>query len=215
MEALSSAAMHNLPPVQQIVMALDRLLGTSPTTHEEARQRVEAIEKVSGVLGRSGIDAESLIRYGMPHRAAFAIYLAMITSESPSPLLDAQRWRSVLRVQTVNLESDNEGQARRAPRESVGHVPALLNKWVANARLSDVLSWTPPTDEEWARITLEPSPAEDVVEPYLWLWQRNAVNDLDRWLTTFLHLEYQWQNRHQVGMFSEAGLAGVVPLKVV
>jgi len=192
-------------------MTLDQVLASSPTSPEEAQSRADVVKKLSELLGRVGIDAESLIRYGMPHRAAFVVYLAMITSGSPSPLLDVRRWRSLLRVQIAGLDSDYEGQVLRAPREGVDHVPALLNRWVENARFPDILSWTPPTDEEWAEVLLEPSPSKDVTEPYLWLWQRNAVNDLDRWRTTSLHREYQWHNRHEVGLFSEAALAGDGP----
>lgn len=211
MKSVTSDAMRDLPQVQQMIMTLDSALASKPTTRNDADRRADLVKKLSGLLGHSGIYAESLIRYGMPHRAAFVIYLAMITSESPSPLLDARRWRSVLRVQVVGLGSDDKEQFRRAPLEGVDHVPALLNRWVANARFSDVLSWTPPTDDEWARISLEPSPSKDITEPYLWLWQRNAVNDLERWLTTSLHREYQWHNRHLVGLFSEAALAGDGP----
>lgn len=205
------AATRDLPHVQLIIMTLDRVLASSPSTQEEAAERAASVRKLSELLTRAGIDAESLIRYGMPHRAAFVVYLAMITSGSPSPLLDVRRWRSLLRVQATGPDEDHEEQVRRAPREGVDHVPALLNRWVENARLSDILSLTPPTDEEWARTSLETSPSADVTEPYLWLWQRNAVNDLDRWLTTSLHREYQWQNRHEVGLFSEAALASDGP----
>lgn len=211
MNSVVPEAVRDLSPVQQIIITLDRVLASSPSTQEEAGKRANAVMKLSELLNRVGVDAESLIRFGMPHRAAFVIYLAMITSGSTSPLLDVRRWRSLLRVQTTEPDEDYEGQIRRAPREGVEHIPGLLNKWVENARFSDILSWTPPTDEEWARVSLEPSPSTDVTEPYLWLWQRNAVNDLDRWLTTSLHREYQWQNRHEVGLFSEAALASDGP----
>ena len=212
MQTNISEAARALPPVQQIIMMLDQVLAGSPTTQEEAAERVEAVRKLSELLSRVGIDAESLIRYGMPHRAAFAVYLAMITSGSPSPLLDVRRWRSLLRVPSSESDSeDDQGQIRRAPKEGVDHIPLLLNRWVENARLADILSWTPPTDEEWADISLEPAPSDDVTDPYLWLWQRNTLNDLDRWLTTSLHMEYRWQNRHDVGLFSDEALAGAGP----
>ena len=211
MKSVVPDAIRDLPPVQQLIMALDQVLASSPSTQEEAEGRANAVKKLSELLTRVGVDSESLIRYGMPHRAAFVVYLAMITSGSTSPLLDVRRWRSLLRVQATEPDEDYEGQSRRAPREGVEHIPGLLNKWVENARFSDILSWTPPTDEEWARASLEPSPSTEVTEPYLWLWQRNAVNDLDRWLTTSLHREYQWQNRHEVGLFSEAALASDGP----
>lgn len=211
MKSIIAEAIRDLPPVQQIIMALDQVLSSSPSSREEAARRAAAVKKLSELLTLAGIDAESLIRYGMPHRASFVVYLAMITSESPSPLLDVRRWRSLLRVQATGPDEEHEEQVRRAPMEGVDHVPTLLNRWVENARFSDILSWTPPTDEEWARTSLEPSPSTDVTEPYLWLWQRNAVNDLDRWLTTSLHREYRWQNRHEVGLFSEAALASDGP----
>ncbi len=161
----------------------------------------------------------------MPQRATLAIYVAAITPQRKALLtrMNFDGWRSLLGLGVTSddlpgtlLTDEGEGEGEESSAGETGpaplfYVPARLNKWAANAPFSDLIQWTPPAVDDWERMALEQAPAVDVTDAYTWLWQRNAVNELDRWTTASLHLEYRWQNLQQVGLFSEAALAGDGP----
>jgi hypothetical protein len=198
------------PNLQATIQLLDKLLVAIPHADDQVDMRAGAIQGCLRRLNEFGVDGENLVRYGMCHRASLAIYVTLIASE-PSrlgQLIDVDRWRVLLHVNDISAVVEGaEAEALQAQvRERVAHVPHQLDRWVMNARLADVLNWVAPSDEEWGRICLEPSPVSEVVEAYEWLWRRNVVAELERWAMPSLILEYRWRHKQQVGLFSELAL---------
>jgi hypothetical protein len=217
MSSQTSVGRSTGPDLRATIQLLDHLLVAIPSADDQVAPRAEAIKGCLRRLNLFGVDGENLVRYGMPHRAALAIYVTLITSEPSrlAQLIDVNRWRTLLHVNDAMPSSDgdasNDALSQVRAQENVAHVPHQLDRWAMNASLADVLNWVPPSDEEWRRISLESSSIEDVSEAYLWLWRRNVVDELDRWSVSSLHLEYRWQNQQQVGLFSELALGADGP----
>jgi len=200
--------------VRELIAILDTSLVGVPQNTSDSRHRADAVTSVKNLLSGFGIDGESLIRYGMPARAAVAIYRAMFSPDDDdlTRIIDTRRWREILKVPTPSAPVSELDEAELdAMSNSLHRVPHLLNMWVANARLTEVLNYSPPSDEDWSKWALLPPEADETIEAYHWLLQRSVTETLGRWSTESLHLEFKWQSDRQVGLFSTAALSAPGP----
>jgi len=150
----------------------------------------------------------------MSARAAIAVYRAMFSPDDDelTRIIDTSRWREVLKIPIPTAPLGELGEDELdAISTSLQRVPYLLDMWVANAPLPDILRYAPPSSDEWAKWTLLTPEADETVSAYQWLLQRSVTETLDRWSTDSLHLEFKWQNEHQVGLFSAAALSASGP----
>jgi hypothetical protein len=200
--------------VRELIAILDRALAGVPQNQQDSRHRVSTITHARRLLGNYGIDGENLIRYGMSARAAVAVYRAMFSPDDDdlTRIVDTRRWREVLKVPTPSAPlGELEEPELDAMSISLQRVPHLLDMWVANAPLADVLRYAPPSDPDWARWTLLTPETIETISAYHWLLQRSITENLDRWSTESLHLEFKWQHDHQVGLFNTATLSSAGP----
>lgn len=204
--------------VRELIGLLDASLIGVPQTTQDSQHRASTVNSIKNMLAAYGIDGESLIRYGMPARAAIAVYRAMFSPDDDdlTRLVDTRRWREVLKVPTPSARlSELDESELDAMSVSLHRVPHLLDMWVANAPLTEILRYLPPTDEQWGKWALQPAEDSETVDAYHWLAQRNVTENLNRWTTESLHLEFKWQNDRQVGQFSEAALGELGPESVL
>ncbi|TFC93555.1 hypothetical protein [Cryobacterium sp. TMT3-29-2] len=196
--------------MRELIAVLDTSLGGVPQNTQDSRHRTQTITSVKNLLGNFGIDGESLIRYGMSARAASAVYRAMFSPDDDdlTRIVDTTRWRQVLKVPTPTAPLGELDEAELdAMSLSLHRVPHLLDMWVANAPIADILRYAPPSDTDWSQWALLSPDANETISAYHWLLQRSITETLGRWSTESLHLEYRWQNDHQVGLFSAAALS--------
>ncbi|WP_146071627.1 hypothetical protein [Cryobacterium sp. Y50] len=200
--------------MRELIAVLDTSLVGVPQNTKDSRHRARTITSVKKILGNFGIDGESLIRYGMSARAAIAVYRAMFSPDDDdlTRIVDTSRWRQVLKVPTPTAPlSDLDEAEFEAMSLSLHRVPHLLDMWVANAPMNDILGYAPPSDEDWAQWAVLTPEASETISAYRWLSQRSITETLGRWSTESLHLEYRWQNDQQVGLFSAVALSAAGP----
>lgn len=199
-----------------IIAALHVMLAKVPSDEAGWKQRAVAIGTATRALSSSGIDAENLVRYGMPSRAALPIFLAVIADEEPADFPGLARWRQLLHVprRETNIEHATDEEAA-AIVQSIAKVPHTLTIWAQNAPFGKLLTFVPPTDAEFESYLLAIPPAEETISAYTWLWQRSVTDGLDRWTTASLHLEHLWQNGRRVALFPEDVLAAEGPSSVL
>ncbi|WP_146085407.1 hypothetical protein [Rathayibacter sp. AY1E1] len=182
------------PAVRRLITGLDQALGALPMEGIDWQNRNWTITQIVRILGTQGIDVEALIRHGMDSVVAVAIISAVVQGEEPltSDLVDLKRWRELLRYSA----SETDGE----PFDDAGSVTVNLKfsagtivDWIKNAPLEDILEFRPPTDEQRTRYALARRVSSDSVEAYRWLWERNVVAQLDRWLQSSLIREWRWQ----------------------
>lgn len=201
---------------RQIVVALHAMLARLPSNREEWKQRAVAISNATRVLSSFGLDAEALIRYGMPSRVTLPIFLAVIAREDTVDFPGLARWRKILHIsrRDVRLESATDDEMREMV-QAIGNATQKLTVWAQNAPFDQILALTPPTDAQFDKYLLATPLSDETESAYVWLWQRSVAGHLDRWATTSLHLEYLWQNGRQVSHFPEEVLAADGPDSVM
>lgn len=81
-----------------------------------------------------------------------------------------------------------------------------VGSWVIYAPLDDILLFVPPTTEALNEYVLESHERTEFSLPYLWLNLRSTQDDLERWPTEVLHLEFRWRNDLQPSPFPDQAL---------
>lgn len=200
--------------VRKLIAALDQALVSMPANAAEVDSRFRTVMSCRTILSRFGVDGESLVRYGMGPRASLGVFLAVISpdDDESTQAVDTKRWRELLKLPTLetHLAEMDEGEADKLSA-AFQRVPMLLDTWVTHAPLAALLRFTPPKSEDWEQWLLMPKESEVVTSAFTWLWHRSVVDTLDRWTTASLHLEYKWQTRRQVGVFSSNALEEAGP----
>lgn len=184
-----------------LIVALDRALATVPLTAVDLQTREEVVRSIFRQLADLGLDGESLVRYGMAPRAALPL-LAKLVGGVEDPAVDLASWRSVLSIQAAVLDADPD-TATDALMASVQRI----DSWVIAAPLGDVLNFTPPSATSLSRYVIDNQSRTGISLPYIWLWLRCTQDDLTRWPTEALHLEYRWQNDLEEAPFPAEVLA--------
>jgi hypothetical protein len=179
---------------------------TNPSGNSDANPdaRVHAFEAASRELTRRGLDAESLVRYGMPNEIAAVImgllFMEELGLEDPDLArqrgVDLEAWRAALGP-VPGLNRDNkEISAQRLHEIAVGYarnyVPAIFS-WIATAPLTSLVMLSPPEASQLVQPVLCVGGDKKLRERYAWLVDRFSTTSLRNWLTTSLQYEYRWQ----------------------
>lgn len=156
-------------------------------------------------LTRRGLDAESLVRYGMPNDIAGVIMSMLLLQDlgleeadlAQQRGVDLKAWRAALGPLP---ELDTSGGTVSASRlHELGlaytrkYIPAIFS-WIASAPLTSIVLLSPPEASELAH----PHPGFNgdakVRERYAWLVDRFSSPSIRSWVTTSLQYEFRWQD---------------------
>lgn len=163
--------------------------------------RLTAFRAAAGELTRRGVDADSLVRYGMRNEIAASLmsFLLIKTLGLEIPELVEQRgididaWNAAMPSSRAIIRHDisleNIAQAVNSSIES--QVPVIL-PWIMRAPLTSLVTLSPPELLSFS----EPAPIvtsdSSLYEQYAWLVDRFSTTSVHDWLTSSLHLEYRW-----------------------
>ena len=103
---ISELSTERAPTAQQLITELDVALGRMPSNPAEWATRTEIVADVSRGLAKMDLDAENLVRYGMPERAILPILLSVISYGKTPALPQVDRWRELLRLPQTVAEGD-------------------------------------------------------------------------------------------------------------
>jgi len=182
---------------------------TNPGPKLEANPdaRLEAFVAATNELTRRGLDADSLVRYGMPNEIAAVLggllMLRDLGIEEPELAdqrgVDLEAWRAAL--PPVELNTSGGGvSAERLGEIAMAYariyVPALFS-WIASAPLTSLVMLSPPEASQLGH----PHPGFNgdtkIREQYAWLVDRFSTPSIRDWLTTSLQYEFRWQDGTQ------------------
>lgn len=215
-----------------LVTALRAALGTEPDAIAiRGASRDRALRSVIAELTSRGLDADSLVRFGMGPEIVMAVletvkpdWLTLDRDEQPLAQLSAGAGHrgaggeSTADPQAIawrSLVADGEQELVLGlditPQTTVPQIHAFVSKlvkivlpWIFNAPLDNIVALTPPTPEEAAAYDRAPMPPENVLNEYRWAVERFSSTHLNEWSTSSLHLEYLWtKQRHPAPCCSE------------
>jgi hypothetical protein len=171
--------------------------GSSPDS------RLTAFQAVTGELTRRGVDAESLVRYGMRNEIAASLmsFLLIKALGLEIPELARQRsidldaWNAVLpnrKIQDLNLQISAENLSMIVNETAQYQVPLIL-PWIMRAPLKTLVTLSPPELPRLAESFLISPSDSELYQRYAWLVDRFSTTSLHDWLTSSLYCEYRWQ----------------------
>lgn len=187
-------------PTRTLIRALEKALLTVPVDTEDLEARASVVRQVISALAKIGVDGESLLRYGMAPRAALPLLIGLVSGGDSSPI-DLEVWRALLRVDPAVLDAEPEDAAR----ELFASIHSV-DSWVISAPLDDILLFVPPTTDALNEYVLGNHERSEFALPYVWLNLRSTQDDLERWPTEVLHLEFRWRNDLQRSPFPDSAL---------
>ncbi|MEU9246372.1 hypothetical protein [Streptomyces sp. NPDC048385] len=188
-----------------LVTAMRGIVARGPDFSDpDPSARLNAFRGVAGELTRRGLDADSLVRYGMspeviaPVVGALALSSLLSLDEaaeavgiSSGQLSD---WAKILPQPEITPVGDGASteEFESGVADAIVTISPVIVAWVCNARLDDIVSLKPPDAEEAKEALDSPPPDSELFEKYRWLVDRFSETFLRDWSTPSLHLEYRW-----------------------
>lgn len=186
-------------PVRELIVQLGDLLPSVARTQSDQADRREAIIGICEALTSHGIDADSLIRFGMqsvvvnPLVAWLMLERLVGDAGEQRPVLDFASWHQLLGLTSVTIiEADGTLQLTSEGSRMLTEAVASLSLWVEEAPLSEIIDATPPSNETFSALQSRPRQSSDLAEKYIWVYERFAVTDIEQWAVASLHNELRW-----------------------
>jgi hypothetical protein len=196
-----------------LVYALRGILRRGPQFENVSPEsRREAFHAAAGELTRRGIDASSLVRYGMfrevvtplltgllhgwffqPSIAASTPHREIPGVSLPPKGLDVDRWRQVLglREEIENWPPTSVEDLLKLFTNILVPIAPLIESWVLTAPLDDLLLLTPPANVDVLESYSDASVGE-LREQYEWVVDHLSETFYQDWRTSSLHHAYSW-----------------------
>lgn len=186
----------------RLVSTLIAMVRLPPFNEEMFEARSEQIALLQEGIEAFGVDANSLLRFGIADDLWQPLLILLITSppdviEDMNVPVDLTRWATLLpteRLEPSDVEavpSDDSSfvSVTFTFREDISAVVRRLSRWVSSAPMDDILALTPPPYDFFERVDVQ-TPSSEVRDAYRWLVERHAESDLARWSFASLKLEF-------------------------
>lgn len=186
-------------PVRELIVQLGELLSSVARTRSDKCDRHKAIVSICDALASRGIDADSLIRFGMqsvvvnPLVAWLMLERLVGDAGEQRPVLEFASWHQLLGLTSVTVsEADGTLTLSSEGLRMLTEAVKSLSLWVEEAPLSEIIDATPPTSEIFSALQSRPRSTSDLVAIYSWVYERFAVTDIEQWAVASLHNELRW-----------------------
>lgn len=189
-----------------LVVALRSILRRGPQFEQQSAEApLAAFRAAAEELTRRGVDAGSLIRYGMytdimaPLLGGliFSLIPASIrlVSDAPPEGLDVAGWRQALGFE--NWTGNNRpsmSEVIEFVERAIALVVPIVERWIMTAPLADLVLLSPPTDIDALRDYVDPL-LDELREQYTWAVDHFTETYYEDWQTSSLHHAYRWLTR--------------------
>ncbi|WP_344914047.1 hypothetical protein [Streptosporangium oxazolinicum] len=170
---------------------------------EERAKQLHRFDLASQELTRRGLDAESLVRYGMaaeilgPVLGILLIHQILPESDTNAYLreadVDVEGWRSLLKIPVATDKVQASPHLQELVVEINREVLHPLLSWIRSAELNTLVRLDLPTEEQFWSKTESVADDASLRHRYKWLIERFTETYLANWSLPALHLEYRWQ----------------------
>lgn len=190
-----------------LVTALKGILGRKPEFERGGGRgtRLAAFRSAADELTRRGLDASSLVRYGMWDIIASSIWNALVQSATVGIERPGGMSRAAADAWWVALDLPERPAFHDTPApEEAGDLmldtilPSIhrLVRWICTASVSDLVKLAPPPEI----IPEDPAcaPTGGLFDQYDWAVDHFSSTFYSEWSTTSLHYAYRWLSGHEV-----------------
>jgi hypothetical protein len=189
-----------------LVTALKGILNRQPRfVHGSPAGRVSAFRAAADELTRRGLDASSLVRYGMWDVVASSILNALAQSTVAGQTrpggvssTTADVWWTALDLPERPTLPDTPApaQIQTLLREIIAPSLPRIMGWISTAPIDSLLEMTPPSG------TLPDYPddsfPEELQARYAWAVDHFSSTFYSEWSTSSLHYAYRWLSGHEI-----------------
>ncbi|WP_067488099.1 hypothetical protein [Actinomadura hibisca] len=185
----------------------------SPT--ESADGRLSAVRTAARELSRRGLDAHSLIRYGMGQQIVGSVVMAVLSAHvvpyirihRPLEIEDFDRdgwladfdldgWLKVLDLQEKPAPPANSDEFLRYVGQVVTGMFDSIMPWLATAPIEDLVLLRPPHRIE--KLTQDRLQGDlELHRYYRWAVDHFSSTFFQEWATSSLHLAHRWLRGHE------------------
>ncbi|MBP2704373.1 hypothetical protein JOL79_11170 [Microbispora sp. RL4-1S] len=169
--------------------------------HEELYGRFEA---AASELDRRGLDADSIIRYGMLSEILGPLLIELLIGQILpgedrgdqlwQTRVDVEGWRKLLRMHSPPTGGTEEVSDLV---NTTAEVFAPLLNWAAQASMSDLVTLRLPDHEQFWKCIPLPRDYRAITIQYRWLVERLTATYLKQWTLASLLLEYRFRQNLQ------------------
>lgn len=163
----------------------------------EARQHM--IRRAAAELTARGLDALSLIRYGMPHEVTApvtsALLLKLMFGDSIAFAgVDAVPWCAALGIESLEPFTGENSFQETVDQFAKIIVPAMprIRQWVSSASLDEIIELVPPRRGVLGTSAVAIAGERELRNLYRWAVDHFAKTFYKDWATTSLHNEFRW-----------------------
>ncbi|MFI6510295.1 hypothetical protein ACIBCT_22040 [Streptosporangium sp. NPDC050855] len=171
---------------------------------EERDKQIHRFKLALQELTQRGLDAESLVRYGMipeilgPVLGVLLVHRLLPHSGVDTDLqgsgVDVAGWRSLLKIPAAtSATSAAPSQVQELVLEVSREVFDPLLDWIRHADLNELVHLIPPEENGFWSVTESVEDETHLRHKYRWLVERFTQTYLANWSLAALHLEYRWQ----------------------
>lgn len=189
--------------VTAIRHALEKGRDSSPDGREF---RLEAVKAAAEELTRRGLDATSLVRYGMWRHIAGSLVMSILSRQIADIRVgslvdddgfDFEGWRRVLGVpETLPIAGSTPGGVERLSR-MVAEMLDPLTSWISAASLEDLVLLRPPTEIHLLTCS-DTRQDQELQDRYGWAVDHFSETFFQDWETCSLHLAHRWLDGREV-----------------
>ncbi len=190
-----------------LVTALKGILERRPQFEQSSPgSRSEAFRATADELTRRGLDALSLVRYGMWDTVASSVVTvltqsAVVSQDRPGGMSrsDADAWWAALDLAPRPSFSDTPAPAEvhtMLTEIVLPSMPRLMN-WISAASIDDLLDLAAPSDV----ISDDPRSEnldDELHAQYAWAVDHFSSTFYSEWSTSSLHCAYRWLSGHEI-----------------
>ncbi|MEU4835814.1 hypothetical protein [Streptosporangium sp. NPDC023615] len=171
---------------------------------EERDKQIRRFKLALQELTQRGVDAESLVRYGMipeilgPVLGVLLVHRLLPQSGVDTDLqgsgVDVAGWRALLKIPAAtSATSATPSQVQELVLEVSREVFDPLLDWIRHAGLNELVHLIPPEESDFWSVTESVEDETHLRHKYRWLVERFTQTYLANWSLAALHLEYRWQ----------------------
>jgi tetratricopeptide (TPR) repeat protein len=186
-----------------LLLRLADLLSEPPKELDGMHERHGPFDAIVSELYRRGFNVEEIVREAIVPMVATVILSSillplLLSDEIDFKLVTPADWLAILLADAglpTDLQEARDYLQDRTSMEAVSRLVGLgrdgVERWLDTLSLSDLLDWSSPTSEQFAKVLATPT-LKHASTSQLWTFERFTKTYIEQWTTDSLQFEWKW-----------------------